>query len=67
MLKEPELRDVYVRGVRGDLWDWLFMWKQRLPFASIINILILEFRELSEAERQKILAKYDLPPSERRQ
>lgn len=41
------------------------MWKQRLPFASVINILILEFRELSEAERQRILAKYDLPPSER--
>jgi hypothetical protein len=66
-LKEPELRDVYIRGVRGDLWDWLFMWKLRLPFASIINILILEFRELSEAERQRILAKYDLPPGEQRQ
>ena len=58
-VQDPEPRDVYIRGIRGDLWDWLFTWKQRIPFATIINILILEFRSLSEEERQQIIRKYE--------
>lgn len=50
---------MYIRGIRGDLWDWLFIWKERRSFAFIINILILEFRNLSEAERKRIIEKYD--------
>jgi hypothetical protein len=57
--EKPELRDVYIRGIRGDLWDWLFIWKQRHSFATIINILIQEFRNLPETERQRILQKYE--------
>lgn len=57
--RESEQRDVYIRGIRGDLWDWLFIWKERRSFALIINILIQEFRSLSEAERKRIIDKYD--------
>ena len=55
------LRDVYIRGVRGDLWDWLFVWKERQSYGFIINVLLEEWRNLDERERHRIILKYQRP------
>ena len=58
---EVDPRDVYIRGVRGDLWDWLFVWKERLPYGFVINVLIEEWQNLDEQERRRIILKYQRP------
>lgn len=55
------LRDVYIRGIRGDLWDWLFVWKERQSYGFIINVLLEEWRNLDERERHRIILKYQRP------
>jgi hypothetical protein len=59
--EQSDLRDVNIRGVRGDLWDWLYNWKGRRSFGLIINVLIEEWRSLDETERRRILFKYQRP------
>jgi len=58
---DPSLRDVYIRGIRGDLWDWLFIWKERQSYGLIINALLEEFRDLDEDQRRLIIFKYQRP------
>jgi uncharacterized protein YegJ (DUF2314 family) len=55
------LRDVYVRDVRGDLWDWLFIWKGRMTYGLVINALLEEWQKLDEAERRRIILTYQRP------
>jgi hypothetical protein len=57
----PPLRDVYVRGVRGDLWDWLYAWKERMSYGAIINVLLEEWQKLDESERRRILLEHRPP------
>jgi hypothetical protein len=59
--EDADLRDVNIRGIRGDLWDWLFAWKGRSSFGFVINVLIDEWRQLDETERHRILLKYQRP------
>ena len=54
-------RDVYVRGVDGELWDWLYTWKGRLSYGFVLNVLITEWQKLDEAERRRIILGYQPP------
>lgn len=60
------MRDVYIRDVRGELWDWLFVWKGRMTFGLVINVLLEEWQKLDETERRRIILSYQRPDDDKR-
>lgn len=60
-LADP-LRDrrISVRGVRQDLWDWLFVEsaRARVPIGYLLNVLMSDWKARSDSERRTILEQY---------
>lgn len=53
-------RRISVRGVRQDLWDWLFVEsaRARVPIGYLLNVLMSDWKARSDAERKTILDQY---------
>jgi len=59
--QDPEQRRIVtVRGVRGALWDWLFVEsaRSRIPLGDLVNILILDWQSRTDDERLAAVARY---------
>jgi len=53
-------RRISVRGVRQDLWDWLFVEsaRARVPIGYLLNVLMSDWKARSDSERRTILEQY---------
>lgn len=69
LLVSPALTDehddtrISVRGVRRELWDWLYVEsaRARMPLGVLLNVLITHWQELPEADRQQATLRYLRP------
>lgn len=65
MAEQFSERRISVRGVRPELWDWLYVEsaRARVPMGALLNVLILDWQSHSDQERRAALQR----EAERRQ
>jgi len=57
---------ISARGIRRDLWDWLYVEaaRTRTPIGQLLNVLIATWQALPEADRHQALLRFRQPPDE---